>query len=79
MSVARVNGAPGSSVHPAPSILLEGWTSCKIFKNRGEAWQDLRFSRGVAGKEGVTFFMGGVQCLDKNKLKSGIFNNKKRL
>ena len=24
-----------------------------------EAWQDLNFERGFAGKEGVTFFRGG--------------------
>ena len=31
---------------------------------------------GVAGKEGVTFFLGGVAILQK---KSGIFNDKKSL
>ena len=33
---------------------------------------------GVAGKEGVTFFRG-VAILQKNKLKSEIFNDKKSL
>ena len=35
--------------------------------------------RGVAGKEGVTFFRGGGSCNFhiKNKLKSGILNDKK--
>ena len=33
---------------------------------------------GVTGKEGVTFFSGeGLQLLQKNKLKSEIFNDKK--
>ena len=44
----------------------------------GGAWQDLNFGRGIAGKEGVTF-SGGLQFLQKNKLKSEIFNGKKRL
>ena len=32
---------------------------------------------GVAGKKGVTFFRGGVQFFNKNKLKSEKFNDKK--
>ena len=32
---------------------------------------------GVAGKEGVTFFMAGCNFHIKNKLKSEIFNDKK--
>ena len=37
-----------------------------------------QFLEGVAGKEGVTFFRGGgCNFLTKNKLKSGIFNDKK--
>ena len=37
--------------------------------------------RGVAGKKGVTFFMGGrgVAIFIKNKLKSENFNDKKSL
>ena len=34
---------------------------------------------GVAGKEGVTFFRGSCNFYKKNKLKSEIFNGKKRL
>ena len=51
----------------------------KFSKGRG-AWQDLNFKRRVAGKEGVTFFSGeGVRIFTyiKNKLKSGIFYDKK--
>ena len=36
------------------------------------------FRGGVAWKEGVTFFRGGLQFLQKNKLKSEIFNDKKK-
>ena len=32
---------------------------------------------GVAGKKGVTFSRGGCNFLIKNKLKFGIFNDKK--
>ena len=43
---------------------LVGWTSNQIFK-MGEAWQDLNFYRGVAGKEGPggDFFQGEVAIL----------------
>ena len=34
---------------------------------------------GVAGKEGVTFFKGDCNCHITKKLKSEIFNDKKRL
>ena len=48
------------------------------FKKRG-ARQDLNFWRGVAEKEGVTFFQWvGVQ-LSHNILKSEMFNDKKSL
>ena len=40
------------------------------FQKKGEAWQDLNFERGFAGKEEVTFFRGGLQLLQKNTLKS---------
>ena len=45
-------------------------------------WQDLNLYRGVAGKEGVTFFRGGwgwCRFYMKRKLKSETFNNKKGL
>ena len=35
-----------------------GWTSYQIFKKGGGAWQDFNLYGGVAGKEGVTFFLG---------------------
>ena len=42
-----------------------------------------QFLEGVVWKEGVTFFRGGrggeLQLLQKNKLKSEIFNDKKSL
>ena len=41
--------------------------------------QDLTFERGVAGKEGVTFFSGGLQFLQKKILKFEIFSDKKSL
>ena len=40
--------------------------------------QDLNFEKGVAGKEGVTFFRG-VAIFTKKKLKSEIFNDKKKI
>ena len=55
------------------------------FSKRG-AWHDLKFYRGVAGKEGGDFFQvggggggPGCNCHIKNKLKSEIFNDKKAL
>ena len=66
------------SVHPLLSAVGgEGgaWQD-QMFK-KGGPWPDLRFWRGVAGKEGVTFFRGGCNFLTKNNLKSGMFNDKK--
>ena len=41
--------------------------------------QDPHFWRGVAGIERGDFFQGGLQFYLKNKLKSEIFNNKKKV
>ena len=49
------------------------------FQKEG-AWQDLHFERGVAGNKGVTFCSnGGCIFYIKNKLKSEIINDKKKL
>ena len=62
-------------VHPPFCWGGEGhWISYQIFKSvcvcgKGGGFtglQDLTFERGVAGKEGVTFFSGGLQFLQKN-------------
>ena len=63
------------SVHPHPFLLggggERGWTSYQRFDRRGGCWE----------KKGCLFSGGGgrVQFLDKNKLKSGILNDKKSL
>ena len=49
------------------------------FSKRERGLTGLQFLEGVAGNDGVTFFRVGVQFLDKKKLKSGIFNDKKGL
>ena len=48
------------------------------FQKKGGDQQDLSFQRGVAGKEGGNFFQGVCNFYIKNKLKSEIFNNKKK-
>ena len=48
------------------------------FQKRGGLGLTSAFRWGVAGKEGVTF-SGGLQFSHKNKLKSDIVNDKKRL
>ena len=49
------------------------------FSKRGGGLTGPQFLEGVAGKEGMTFFgrEGGYNFSTKNKLKLGIFNNKK--
>ena len=44
---------------------------------RGGALRGPQFLRWVAEKEGVPVFQGWCNLLTKNKLKSGIFNDKK--
>ena len=62
---------------PPPLSAGEGGFSLyQIFKKRG---LDRTSSFRVAGKERVTFFKGGCNFSTKNKLKSGIFNDKKSL
>ena len=43
----------------------------------GGGFRGLKFERGVAGKEWVTFFKGGCSFFTKNKLRSEIFNDNK--
>ena len=62
---------------PLP-FLLGGLNLLPNFQKRG-AWQDLDFERGIAGKEGVTFFRWSCNFHKKNKLKSEMFNDKKSL
>ena len=47
------------------------------FLNEGGALRGPQFLRWVAEKEGVPVFQGWCNLLTKNKLKSGIFNDKK--
>ena len=48
------------------------------FLKSGVGEQDLNFYRWVACKEGVDFFRGSCSLYIKNKLKSEIFNGKKK-
>ena len=65
------------SVHPAPFLQgVGGWYSDQIFKKEGLERPQLL--EGVAGKEGVTFFREGRYFEIKNKLKSDMFNDKKK-
>ena len=74
------------SVHPPP-LSGEGgdggWGGVEpLTKFSKKGWGGLtgsQFLEGVAEKEGVTFFPGGLQFLPKNKLKSEMFNDKKSL
>ena len=45
---------------------------------RISAWKDLSFYRGVSGKEDMTFSRGGCSFYIKRKIKSEIFNDKKK-
>ena len=64
---------------PPPLFLLEVLNLLPNFFKKGGAWQDLNFERGVAGKEGGSFFQGGLQFYKKTQLKPEIFNDKKSL
>ena len=63
-------------VHPPFLQGGGGWASKQIFKKGGLTRPKL--FEGVARKE-ATFFRGGCNFDIKNKLKSGIFNDKKSL
>ena len=58
-------------VYNPPFLLWQrgGLSLLPNFQKKWRAGQDLNFERGVTGKEGVTFFRGRVQFLQK-KLKS---------
>ena len=79
--------SPSHTVHPPPNLsafwFLLGW-------GRGGVEPPTKFSKtggltgppllvGVTGKEGSDFFQGGCAFHIKNKLKSEIFDDKKRL
>ena len=51
----------------------------KFRKGRGGGLTGLQLLKGVTGKEGSAFFHGGCTFHIKNKLKSEIFNDQKRL
>ena len=56
-----------------------GWASNQIFKKgRGLAGPQL-LEAGCWERGGATFFMGGCKFHIKSKLKSEIFNNKKKV
>ena len=68
------------SVHPLPLPLSAGELSLQPNFQKWWAWPDLNLLRGVAGKEGMTFFKeGGCNFYMKNKLRFEIFNDKKSL
>ena len=60
-----LNSSMYHSVHPSP-FCWGRWTSYEIFKKCG-GWglTGSQFLVEVAGKEGVTFFRGGLQFFDK--------------
>ena len=63
----------------SPFLLGEGDERPIKFSKKGGAWEDFNFDSGVGGKEGLTFFRGGLQFRKKNKknkTKSKIFNDK---
>ena len=65
-----------------PILSVEGGGGLSLQPNfqKGGAWQDFNFQRGVAGKEQGDFFQGDrLQFLHKSKLKSEIFNDKQSL
>ena len=56
-----------------------GWASNQIFKNGGALTGPQLLEEGCWERGEVTFFTGGGNFHIKNKLKSGIFNEKKSL
>ena len=64
-----------------PPFLLGGGGAgephIKFLNEGGGALRGPQFLRWVAEKEGVPVFQGWCNLLTKNKLKSGIFNDKK--
>ena len=80
MNVIYCNSQVQLSVHPP--LCDEGLNLLPNFQKVGEGGgglTDLNFERRVTGKEGGNFFQGWMQYLQKNKLKSEIFNDKKSL
>ena len=67
----RLTGQQFLTVDLSPTYLNTGTTN-DTFQQSGK-----QLLEGIAGKEGVTFFRG-LQVLHKNKLKSDIFNDKKK-
>ena len=67
------------SVHP-PLSAEGGGGGLSLQPNfqKGVLDKTSTFRGGLLGKTGVTFFRGGCNFHRKNKLKSEIFNNKKK-
>ena len=59
------------------SFLLGGWTSYQRVGGGGGFYRTLIFREGLVGKR-VTFLRGSCNFYVKNKLKSVIFNDKKK-
>ena len=72
-----------NNVHPLPPphpVLLGGgdWTCYQIFKKGGKLDKTSTLRGGLLEKRGVTFLRGIAILQKKNKLKSEIFNDKKK-
>ena len=63
-----------------PPFCWGGWTLNQIFEKAGGVGglTKPQLLEGVAGKEGVTFFRGGCNFYIKNKVKSEMFNDRKK-
>ena len=59
--------------------LSAGGLSLQPNFQKGGAWQDLNFQKGVAGKKVDDFLQMGYNFYIKNKLKPEMFNDKKSL
>ena len=64
--------------HPPP-FGGEGGLSLQPNVQKGGGLDRTSSFRGGCWERGADFFQGGLQFLHKNKLKSGIFNDKKSL
>ena len=70
LSILKLMKVSHEVIHPTKFSKRQGLTGPQFLE--GGCWE--------AGKKGVTFFRGGVAIFrSKNKLKSEIFNDKKRL
>ena len=65
--------------HPPPLFGGGGWVEPPTKCSKGGGLDRTSSFRGGCWEREANFFQGGLQFLHKNKLKSGIFNDKKSL